>query len=79
MKHYVGEIQNLNDPEVPVIRFFRRVPGIDHASVFRYPENEDVGAVAIENIVVLLPQPTLGRRGELIFKIRFSSFNVQYI
>ncbi|XP_039287325.1 uncharacterized protein LOC120351997 [Nilaparvata lugens] len=77
VKHFVGEIVDLSDPDEPLIRYVRRVPGTSSASVFRYPENEDVGETQSENILVKLPQPSLGRRGELIFKIRFSTYNVQ--
>lgn len=44
MKHFVGEIQNLSESDIPFVRFVRRVPQIKHTSVYQYPD-EDLGAL----------------------------------
>jgi len=46
-------------------------------TTFNWPENQDIHYVDAQDIVLVLPEPNLGRRGELHFAVSFSSYNLQ--
>jgi hypothetical protein len=72
----VGIIQSVNSHNNPVVRFVRKVPN-KKINIFQFPENEDISEVTDEDIVKVLPEPSLGRRGEVVFNIQFTSYNIQ--
>lgn len=74
--HFVGIIRSITEEKDPVVQFVRKVPN-KKISIFQFPENEDISLITDEDIVKILPQPTLGRRGEVVFNVQFSSYNVQ--
>lgn len=45
-------------------------------TVFYWPEIEDESIIEEDSIVLVLPEPTPGRRGELIFSVAFSNYNI---
>lgn len=76
VKHFVGMIEFITKFGDPVVRFVRKVPN-KRISIFQYPENEDISEITDGDIVQILPEPSLGRRGEIVFNIQFSSNNIQ--
>lgn len=77
VKHFVGIVESIEeDSENAIVRFLRKVPN-KKISIFTYPENEDVSVVTDADIIKVLPEPKMGRRGELVFSVQFSSFNIQ--
>lgn len=68
IKHYVGQIIKVTDG-FPVVKFARR---IKKTSVFVWPQENDEGEIQQEDIVVFLPSPVIGRRGQLSFHVSFS-------
>lgn len=72
IKHYVGQITDVNQGN-PVVKFARR---LKKTSIFVWPQEDDESEVQQEDIIVFLPSPVLGRRGELSFPVSFSGFNV---
>lgn len=61
---------------ITAIKYLRKK---DHtSSAFIWPEIDDVEYFYTdEDILAVLPQPTPGRRGEIIFLVSFASFNTQ--
>lgn len=72
IKHYVGQITDVNEG-FPVVKFARRVK---KTSIFVWPHENDESETQREDIVIFLPSPVVGRRGELSFPVSFSGFNV---
>lgn len=72
IKHYVGQITRTIEG-CPVVKFARR---IKKTSVFIWPQENDEGEIQREDIVVFLPAPVIGRRGQLSFPVSFSGYNV---
>ena len=71
-KHYIGVIQSLNTEE-PTVKFARRVK---NTSTFVWPHTDDISEIPSEDIITFLPQPTIGRRGTLMFGVSFTGLNV---
>lgn len=72
IKHYVGQINNIVEG-YPFVKFARR---IKKSSVFVWPQENDEGEIPEEDIVVILPPPVVGRRGQLSFPVSFSGLEV---
>lgn len=73
--YFVGQIIEVNEGE-PLIKFTRRKEATNSKTVFSWSVPDDVCLVDSDDVVKILPEPTLGRRGELIFNISFQSYNL---
>ncbi|XP_049876484.1 uncharacterized protein LOC126374068 [Pectinophora gossypiella] len=79
IKHFVGEVISMND-KIPTVKFARKVKNSkrQQGTVFTYPYIEDVFTVQdLNDIVAVLPDPQVSRRGHFIFNINFDKYNVQ--
>lgn len=72
IKQYIGKVVSTKNG-VPTVKFLRR---IKRSSTFVWPAEEDVTEVEKEDILTILPSPSIGRRGEITFPISFTSLNV---
>lgn len=73
-KHFVGQIigdVKSGDGDFTV-KFVRKT-----SNYFQWPEQQDISVVDKEDIITVLPEPSPGRRGQVIFKIKFDGYNVQ--
>lgn len=79
VKHYVGVVLRITDDGVPVVQYVRKtLTKVEDQTMFTYPALEDISEVKHqEDIVTKLPKPAIGRRGQIIFKMSFKTFNVQ--
>lgn len=78
IKHYVGVVLSVNNANSPVVKYCRKKSKAEGETVFTFPLIDDISEVKhTEDIVTKLPKPTIGRRGQIIFKMLFNSFNVQ--
>lgn len=79
LKHYVGKIEELKECGSAMVKFVRKckITERDDETRFSYPPVEDIYEVTEDDILCILPKPILGRRGELIFKKSFYSYNIQ--
>lgn len=75
-KHYVGIIKEINDNMLKV-RFVKLKSEDKNSTTFVYPIADDIDDVSDSNVVCCLPQPTVGRRSQLIFGITFSQYNLK--
>lgn len=76
-KHYIGIVHSqLEDsPQEYVIRFLRRITATNK---FFYPSLDDTSVIHKNNIVTILPTPTLNNREQYIFdmnSIQFDNLN----
>jgi hypothetical protein len=61
---------------ITTVKFLRKKD--QTSSAFVWPVYEDVEKFETDdNIIAVLPQPTPGRREEIIFPISFQSYNIQ--
>ncbi|CAH1103073.1 unnamed protein product [Psylliodes chrysocephalus] len=60
-----------------IFSFVRKTSEREGKTIFCYPLQEDVSVSINANIVSNLPQPFIGRRGEMIFSVGFASYNIQ--
>lgn len=74
VKLFVGQIIKIDNDEKPVVKFLRRKRKTE---LFYYPQVDDISSIYDEDIITLLPNPILSRRGEIKFLFDFSKFNVQ--
>lgn len=78
-KHFVGQIiEEHKDQDTGTTDFtvkFLRKCGL----FFQWPEKEDISTVDKDDIVIVLPEPAPGRRGQVIFKLQFDGYNVQQL
>ena len=79
VKHYVGVVLRITDDGVPVVQYLRKtLTKVEDQTMFTYPALEDISEVKHqEDIVTKLPKPVIGRRGQIIFKMSFKTFNVE--
>ena len=70
-KHYIGKIILKNKVDSSLVKFTRKV-----GSTFTWPELEDICEVSDDDIEMTLPDPKVGRRGELAFSVSFANFNI---
>lgn len=66
VKHYVGIVKEIND-DVLNVRFVKLKSEDKNSTTFVYPIADDIDEVFKSNVVCTLPQPTVGRRSQLIF------------
>lgn len=71
VKHFVGQIIRVENGEDITVKFVKK-----YKSKYVWPELADIDNVAFENIIKLLPEPEVDRRGTLEFKVRFDGYNV---
>lgn len=79
LKHFVGKVLSINGVN-PVVKFLRKVKEskCDTGTTFSYPTVDDICTIEhLEDIVTVLPEPTITRRGQIIFHVDFSNFNIQ--
>ncbi|XP_068083401.1 uncharacterized protein [Anabrus simplex] len=72
-KHYIGRIIVKNEEDCSVVTFARKVAS---RPTFIWPEIEDICEVSDSDILMVLPEPSIGRRGEFSFGVSFSTFNI---
>lgn len=73
--HYVGQILELNqENDDYLVKFVHKCKG-DNS--FVWPEKEDLSVVPRNDIIIVLPEPQIDRRGKVHFKLRFDGYNVQ--
>lgn len=79
IKYYVGQVlvrEPTADNDVQV-KFARKSNFFTQKSVFKFPMVDDIGLVSLSDIIKLLPQPKICRRGEILFELSFAGYNVQ--
>ncbi|XP_045499043.1 uncharacterized protein LOC123696724 [Colias croceus] len=77
IKHFVGQVKSINNG-VPTIKYARKIHKAKKDSIFAYPIIDDICDLKhSEDIVAVLPEPEISRRGHIIFKIHFDTYNVQ--
>lgn len=69
-KFYVGQVLEASCDQV-TIKFLRK-----KQKMFRWPDIDDVCRVRVEDIIRILPQPKVHRRGGIQFNISFAGFNL---
>lgn len=75
IKHYVGKVQEkTNDFDAPWTVTFLKHSG---KSKFSFPSMADTDNISEESVVLVLPKPTVDRRGTIFsFGMEFTGFNV---
>jgi len=74
--YYVGQV--IDNKEDCTVKFLRKLKSKKKDCIkFVWPTIDDVGMVLEPDIMVILPEPSKGRRGKLLFPVDFSSYNVQ--
>ncbi|RVE47096.1 hypothetical protein evm_008280 [Chilo suppressalis] len=79
IKYYVGKVISMKD-NVPEVKFVRKVKEskCDRGLMFTYPTIDDICTMKhLDDIVMVLPEPNICRRGQIIFNINLSRYNVQ--
>ena len=76
VKHYVAKIINVYNNEINV-KFVRKSMFFMKKSIFVFPDIDDCSIVSLSDIIALLPNPKVGRRGEISFEVSFAMYNVQ--
>lgn len=76
-KHYVGKVLSTKNNN-PTIKYVRKFHTKTKESVFTYPNVDDIHELKhVSDIVTILPQPKILRRGQVLFKISFEGYNIQ--
>lgn len=60
-----------------VFRFVKKASERTGITTFHYPSQEDITDVISDDISSILPKPVIGRRGEVIFSVKFTHYNMQ--
>ncbi|KAL4706537.1 hypothetical protein ACJJTC_015735 [Scirpophaga incertulas] len=79
VKHFVGKVMSMKD-DVPEVKFVKKVKEskFKRGSVFTYPTIEDICTMKhLDDIVKVLPEPKISRRGHIIFNTDLSNYNIQ--
>ncbi|XP_026728980.1 uncharacterized protein LOC113498807 [Trichoplusia ni] len=79
LKHFVGRVLSI-DKTIPTVKFLRKVKDSKYnkGTVFTYPIIDDICTIKhSDDIVSILPEPQILRRGQIIFDINFNNFNIQ--
>ncbi|XP_026724784.1 uncharacterized protein LOC113505893 isoform X2 [Trichoplusia ni] len=79
MKHFVGKVISIKD-NIPEVKFVRKKKEskFDGGLVFSYPRVDDICTMQhLDDVIMKLPEPNISRRGEIIFNIDLSNYNVQ--
>lgn len=76
-KFYVGIIEDIKD-KLARVRFLKLKSQSRKSTTFIYPVIEDIDdKIELTNINCHLPQPKVGRRGELVLMISFDQYNLR--
>ncbi|CAK1585488.1 unnamed protein product [Parnassius mnemosyne] len=78
IKHFVGRVLYIKN-STPTVKFARKVKNAkDGKVIFTYPNVEDVSEVNRDDVEIVLPPPSISRRGQILFDVTFnSSYNIQ--
>ncbi|XP_063824521.1 uncharacterized protein LOC135074144 [Ostrinia nubilalis] len=79
VKHFIGKILFINN-KIPTVKFARKVKNskCNKGTVFTYPNIDDVCAVQdLNDIITVLPDPQITRRGQFIFNLSLEKYNIQ--
>ncbi|CAG5019194.1 unnamed protein product [Parnassius apollo] len=79
LKHYVGIVSSVNYEGIPTVKYVRKSAfrGNDDNTAFVYPDVPDVCELRhLDDIVCKLPNPIIGRRGKIFFKVSFKGYNI---
>lgn len=79
VKHFVGKVISMKD-DLPEVRFVRKKKEskFDRGLVFSYPRVDDICTMQhLHDVILVLPEPNISRRGQIIFNIDLSNYNVQ--
>ncbi|XP_072934902.1 uncharacterized protein [Epargyreus clarus] len=79
VKHFVGKVLSISGVN-PVVKFLRKVKQFkcNTGMIFSYPTVDDICTMHhLEDIVTVLPKPTFTRRGNVVFDVDLSNFNIQ--
>lgn len=77
LKHYVGQIVEINN-DIPTVKYLRKTQTKQGLLHFVYPNVEDkCELLHVEDIISILPKPSVSRRGQISFNVDFGSFNIQ--
>lgn len=77
--YYIGQIIAINEDDELEVKFTRKVPSLNPSSpsTFAWANPEDCSTVARNDVVRVLPTPSVcGRRGLLRFQISFLGYNI---
>lgn len=74
--HFVGQIIFVKDSMKSCeVRFVRKVTDSDQ--VFKWPDYVDEDFVSFDDIVTILHEPSVDRRGHVVFQHQFQGLNIQ--
>lgn len=77
VKYYVGQVIEMCH-EIPMIKYLRKTQTKQKGQLFVYPNVDDICELKhVEDIVSVLPQPTISRRGQISFEVNFGMLNIQ--
>lgn len=77
LKHYVGQVVSINENKTVRVKFVRKTKKKEGYTLFSYPTQDDFFNVYPADIVSILPEPSRGRRGVLMFNIDFAKYNLK--
>lgn len=72
IKHFVGLVTKACDDSW-IVKFTKF-----SKNTFSWPKVEDMDTVEQGDIVMVLPEPTINRRGSFIFPVSFKGYNLEY-
>lgn len=68
----IHDIQEMNYK----LQFLKFKNENNNSASFISPNDEDMDEIDENNIVCRLPEPSIGRRGELVFPVSFTQYNI---
>lgn len=74
---FVGQVVKISDIGDPEVIFLRHHKSDKHGTTFLWPPLRDITEIPSTDIITVLPEPDLGRRGELMFPVSFASYKLQ--
>lgn len=79
LKHFVGKVLSINDTK-PTVKFVRKVKQsrCENGTTFTYPTVDDICTIQhLPDVISVLPEAKVTRRGQIIFNVNLNKFNVQ--
>ncbi|XP_052740496.1 uncharacterized protein LOC128199899 [Bicyclus anynana] len=79
VKHFVGKVISIKN-NVPEVKFLRKKKEskVKKGSVFTYPTVDDIWPMKhLDDIILVLPEPKICRRGQIFFNNDLSNYNIQ--
>ncbi|CAH0719504.1 unnamed protein product, partial [Brenthis ino] len=78
LKHFVGRVLSIKD-NIPTVKFVRNVKNLKDSKglIFTYPQVDDIYEMQLGDVIKVLPQPNISRRGQIIFDTDISYYNIQ--